>query len=248
VSITIGSGPLVGWVPLGPRDPFYPGYGVSPGYWRHVNPQVPDRFYRPKPPSRPVAYSNRGVPGAITVVPVDVVKRRRPVAPALPAVDPRWAHQLAEQKTPVRPPPPPPAAAAPTRVTVPRPPARPQARSSEEPVEGRRSHGVITAPAQRAPAPEAPHRAPPRTVAPQPALPNAEPAVRPPPAALPARPVPPAAAPAPRVPSPAVPPTPAERGAAPAVPGADDGPRPGPPVRERAPGRPGSPAQRQQER
>lgn len=82
VGISVGSrGPRVGWVPLGPREPWRPHYHVSPRYERDVN--LPHWRGRLPPPAEPVMYTNRGVPGGVTVVPADVLRERRPVAGAV---------------------------------------------------------------------------------------------------------------------------------------------------------------------
>lgn len=82
VGVTIGSrAPAVGWVPLGPREPWRPYYRVSPRYERDVN--LPHWRGRLPPPAEPVMYGNRGVPGGVTVVPSDVLRERRPVAGAV---------------------------------------------------------------------------------------------------------------------------------------------------------------------
>lgn len=94
VSVNIG-GPTVGWVPLAPREVYVPHYRVSPVYIDRVN--VNPRFVPPGQPhaqpgqpghpqtipTGPVAYTNQGVPGAVTVVPRDVLVRREPVARAV---------------------------------------------------------------------------------------------------------------------------------------------------------------------
>jgi hypothetical protein len=93
VSVNIG-GPAVGWVPLAPREVYVPTYRVSPVYIDRVN--VHPRFVPPgqqpgrgpghQPhtiPTGPIAYTNQGVPGAVTVVPRDVLVRREPVARAV---------------------------------------------------------------------------------------------------------------------------------------------------------------------
>jgi hypothetical protein len=91
VSVNVGA-PTVGWVPLAPREVYVPHYRVSPVYIDRVN--VNPRFVQPGQPhadprqpqtipTGPVAYTNQGVPGAVTVVPRDVLVRREPVARAV---------------------------------------------------------------------------------------------------------------------------------------------------------------------
>jgi hypothetical protein len=79
-SIVAGGGPVVGWIPLGPRDIYVPGFHYGPRYFQQVNrPQHPHR--PPQVPTGPVMYGNHGVPGAVTVVPSNVLAQRQPVAP-----------------------------------------------------------------------------------------------------------------------------------------------------------------------
>jgi len=80
VSVQIG-GPTVGWVPLAPREPYRPYYRVSPRYVERVNPAPPWRWQHPpgQEPRGPWTYGNQRVPGAVTVVPGEVLQRRVPV-------------------------------------------------------------------------------------------------------------------------------------------------------------------------
>jgi len=185
VNIHIGSGPVIGWVPLAPRDVYRPWYPLRPHHWRHVNPHVPDRFYRPgEPPHGPVMYTNRGVPGGVTVVPADVLRQRQPIANVVHKVDPRVAQQLVQQPAVQAPPPPsgiavarpgpalprtaPPVTPSPPTMAV---PARPGSPAAEE---GRRGHGAIVPPARRDPHSPAAQEMPPRRG--QPPQQHAEPA------------------------------------------------------------------------
>ncbi|HET9645354.1 MAG TPA: DUF6600 domain-containing protein [Burkholderiaceae bacterium] len=97
VGVTIGSrphAPLVGWVPLGPREVYHPPYSISPGHWRAINPHAP---WQTRPRQEPAMFVNRGMPGGVTVVPVDVIRQRRPIGRAVVPFDPRDARQLAPQ-------------------------------------------------------------------------------------------------------------------------------------------------------
>ena len=87
VSINIG-GPNVGWVPLAPREWYTPYYRHTPVYVELVNPQPPGgrgpQWQRPgQVPTGPVMYTNQGVPGAVTVVPREVLVQRQPVSRAV---------------------------------------------------------------------------------------------------------------------------------------------------------------------
>ena len=87
VSISIGSrsAPPVGWFPLGPREVYVPSYRHSPTYVQNVNithvtnvTVINQAVQRP-----PAQYVNRQVFNAVTVVPADVLRERKPVAPAV---------------------------------------------------------------------------------------------------------------------------------------------------------------------
>jgi len=87
VSVNVG-GPAIGWVPLAPRERYVPYYRATPVYIDRVN--IHPRFGPPGQPGHPqtvptgpIAYSNQGVPGGVTVVPRDVLSRREPVARAV---------------------------------------------------------------------------------------------------------------------------------------------------------------------
>ena len=97
VGVAIGVGPSVGWFPLGPREVFVPGYRSSPTYIRNVNvtqvtniTNITNIINAPNSVVGQTNYINRGVPGAVTVVPASVVSGRQPVAPArVQLTDPR---------------------------------------------------------------------------------------------------------------------------------------------------------------
>jgi hypothetical protein len=89
VGVTIGAS--VGWIPLGPREAYYPPYRVSNGYLRDVNARyVPNVAHLTINNTRVINnYVNRG--GA-TMVPGTVMAGSRPVAPL---ARPATARQLA---------------------------------------------------------------------------------------------------------------------------------------------------------
>ncbi|MDO8418449.1 MAG: hypothetical protein Q7S90_00335, partial [Rubrivivax sp.] len=106
VSINIG-GPAIGWVPLAPRDVYVPWYRTTPVYVDRINrrpPPPPGRRPVPQVPTGPVMYGNQGVPGAVTVVPRDVLVQRQPVSRAV--IDPRGTVTPAQPLVNVTPPPP----------------------------------------------------------------------------------------------------------------------------------------------
>jgi hypothetical protein len=74
--------PAVGWVPLAPREAYRPGYRASPIYLNRLN----------APGPAPAAGSgNRGIPGAVTVLPAPRLVPRQPVAnAALRADEMQW--------------------------------------------------------------------------------------------------------------------------------------------------------------
>lgn len=86
VSITVGGGPAVGWVPLAPREVYVPSYHVSPRYAQNINithvtnvTVINNVFANPQGPRE---FNNRHVPNAVTVIPAAVMSSRQPVAPA----------------------------------------------------------------------------------------------------------------------------------------------------------------------
>lgn len=87
VSVRIGGGQPVGWVPLAPREVYYPAYRVSPVYIKQVN-VTHVHVHQPAPrPGRPIMYANTGVAGGVTVVSSDVLTRRQAVAAAARPAD-----------------------------------------------------------------------------------------------------------------------------------------------------------------
>ncbi|HUP09991.1 MAG TPA: DUF6600 domain-containing protein [Caldimonas sp.] len=83
VSLTIGGGPAVGWVPLAPREVYVPAFRAAPRYVREVNvthvtnvTQITTIINNP-----PRQYANWHAPHAVTVVPASVIERREAVAP-----------------------------------------------------------------------------------------------------------------------------------------------------------------------
>ncbi len=83
VGINIG-GPAVGWVPLSPREIYYPSYQVTNVYVRNIN-HTHGRWHGPNPryertvPTGPIMYTNQGVAGGVTVVPQGVMQSRQPI-------------------------------------------------------------------------------------------------------------------------------------------------------------------------
>jgi len=89
LSVSSGSGPI-GWFPLGPRDVYVPSYRASRDYFNRVNVHnssvsitVVGSAYRGYASGRPnlsqIRYANRGIAGALTVVPADVFTSARQV-------------------------------------------------------------------------------------------------------------------------------------------------------------------------
>lgn len=128
-SLTVSAGaPLVGWVPLAPHEPYYPGYARGRRYWNQVN-HAQLKYFAPNtprvaPPS-PVLYVNQRVPNAVSLVPASQLVPNRPMAPVVAQVDPTVRGTVATQ--PWRTHVPPPGVARPIAVpgagatTVPRP-------------------------------------------------------------------------------------------------------------------------------
>jgi hypothetical protein len=101
-SIGIGSGPSVGWFPLGPREFYVPGYAVSPRYAHNVN--VTHIGNNPDGAVQRPPFVNRG-PHGVTVVPSTVVMNRQPVGPAMAlTTDPNVARQITGAPVQAQPP------------------------------------------------------------------------------------------------------------------------------------------------
>jgi hypothetical protein len=109
VSVSIGVGPSVGWVPLAPREVYVPPYRVTNIYVRNVN--VTHEHWHPRRdrggavPTGPIMYTNQGVAGGVTVVSSDVLKQRQPISGAVVRpVDNRtigqWQQQAPRQQAP----------------------------------------------------------------------------------------------------------------------------------------------------
>lgn len=89
LSVGISIGRPVGWVPLAPREVYYPQYRVSPVYIKQVNVthiHVHEHNHRPAP-NRPIMYANGKVAGGVTVVSSDVLTRRQAIGSAQRAPD-----------------------------------------------------------------------------------------------------------------------------------------------------------------
>ena len=97
-----GAGPVVGWVPLAPREIYRPAYRASPGHVNRLNPHAP--LLQPPTPG----YGNRGVPGAVTLLPAPALRPRQPVAdaalhPGTSGAPPAWRDAPFQPYAPPRP-------------------------------------------------------------------------------------------------------------------------------------------------
>ncbi|MFO1220210.1 MAG: DUF6600 domain-containing protein [Burkholderiaceae bacterium] len=225
VNIAVGAPPVVGWVPLAPREVYHPYYprAVSGVYLRGVNPGHPNVQPPPRVPAGPIMYTNQGVPGAVTVVPSTVLSARRPVAPAVAQVDPTVRNDLARLPT--------------QRHDAPPPPSRVQALpTGAVPAvgPGARPGGRAVAPVQPQ-VPQVPQGQ--RPPSPQPQV--VPPAVQPAPAQTPGQPAPGQVPTPPRAQPPAIQPQPQRPGLS----HAPGQPPDAPVARERVPQRPGAAVQ-----
>ncbi len=106
VSVGVGGGGPVGWVPLGWGEPYYPSYHVSEAYVRNVNvtntrivniTNVTNNYTVINRSNTTVInnvhYANQGVPGGVTAVPANAMASGRPVAQAAVKVDARQMQQ-----------------------------------------------------------------------------------------------------------------------------------------------------------
>lgn len=90
VGVGIG-GPAVGWFALGPREVFVPAYAYSPAYIERVNVTntvIVNRAVFANVAVANVTYVNRGVVGAVVVVPGGAMVAGRPIAAAAVVVRP----------------------------------------------------------------------------------------------------------------------------------------------------------------
>jgi hypothetical protein len=82
----VGGRTMVGWVPLAPNEPYYPGYPVSQQYWNSLNGNLPG-VRRPLPipgrpravPPGPAIYANRSVQGAVSIAAAQALGSRQPM-------------------------------------------------------------------------------------------------------------------------------------------------------------------------
>ena len=92
LSFSFGNARAVGWFPLGPREPYFPAYNVSSGYFGRVNTTntvinntVINNYYNDsRSPNNPalanIRYANQSVPNAVMAVPQDRFASGRRVA------------------------------------------------------------------------------------------------------------------------------------------------------------------------
>jgi hypothetical protein len=87
LSVSVGSSPVVGWFPLGYREPYIPWYTVSPAYVREVNVAHVTNVTNITNITNVtnvtnINYVNRNVTSAVTAVPANVFTQARIVGPA----------------------------------------------------------------------------------------------------------------------------------------------------------------------
>ena len=116
-ALTVGDAPAVGWVALAPDEPMFPGYAVSARYWNALtNASVAPASRRAVAiagrarlaPAGALAWSNRAVPGAATVVAASALLPHVPVSTmpgggGSPTRKPAFAQQL-DKSLPLPPP------------------------------------------------------------------------------------------------------------------------------------------------
>jgi hypothetical protein len=83
----VGGAPGVAWLPLGPREAYYPAYRSSTTYIRNINvshvTNVTNIAVNSADHARAIDYVNRRQPNAVTVVAAEVVRSGRPVGNAV---------------------------------------------------------------------------------------------------------------------------------------------------------------------
>ena len=97
--VVFAGGPGIGWFPLGPREPYYPGYRVSPGYIRQLNITHVTNINN----ISTTVYANQRVPGALSVVDREAFIRSRPVHSSLQGVRPGQYNGVIGYAAPVAP-------------------------------------------------------------------------------------------------------------------------------------------------
>ena len=152
MSFSFGNAAAVGWFPLGPREPYFPSYNVSSGYFGRVNntntvinrTTINGYYNDSRNPNNAalanIRYANRSVPNAVMAVPQDRFANGHRVAESSRAVS---AAQLGSARIAVAP------QIAPQRVSVLGPRAAEAARAPRPPA------GVLSRPvvARTAPPP-----------------------------------------------------------------------------------------------
>ncbi|MDP9045924.1 MAG: hypothetical protein M3O01_14075, partial [Pseudomonadota bacterium] len=104
VSVTVSGGPVVGWVPLAPREVYVPSYRVSPRYAERINISYVNSASAIRTvlnnPQGPRDFENRRIPRGVTVVPGSVLTERRPVGPAAAQFrQTPWARDLSNESS-----------------------------------------------------------------------------------------------------------------------------------------------------
>ena len=89
-SVSVGTGPAVGWFPLGWREPFFPWYRASTVYVRNVNVTHVRNINIYNNVTR-INYVNQSVPQAVTVVPREAFVSARPVSRSVVQLPPAQA-------------------------------------------------------------------------------------------------------------------------------------------------------------
>lgn len=107
VNLSISIGPnTVGWLPLGPREVYIPGYRSSRGYLRNVNianahlpgPSYVDNVFDRGAPN--IRYVNRDAPGAFSLVEQRTFVKGRPVSNHMVRVNARVLQEMPMQPRP----------------------------------------------------------------------------------------------------------------------------------------------------
>jgi hypothetical protein len=95
ISVSVGGG--IGWFPLAPHEPYVPPFAAGSSYVRNINASHVQNFDPRTIEGRPMDYTNRRIPEAVTVVPDRDFTTSKPVARAAVNVP---EHQL--QAAPVQ--------------------------------------------------------------------------------------------------------------------------------------------------
>jgi hypothetical protein len=164
----VGGRPMVGWVPLAPNEPYYPGYPFSMQYWNSLNGNLPGAR-RPLPPIAgrpramppgPATYANRSVQGAVSIAAAQALGSRQPIPAQRPPAQASLLEAIVAGRAQMQAPPaPPPGRSFGARPVAPFGAGRPGAAGAHPPGQGPAPAAPVAPAAHGMPAGGRPHGA-----------------------------------------------------------------------------------------